>query len=213
MPVIFRFHEFEQLQYTHVWHRFGLGAMWLHTAFSLPQSGHPAPQLPPLLDMLSPLLLGALAFTLLGLLPCKIFPRLALPCCSGFSSDISHTKNPPTALPSKAALPSLPQPCLSSAHSLLHYLACFSVALPAVWCYIMHRLFSFAGLILYESGDFAGLVSVISTSTDKVLIICLWRSGREYVPLGVSAYKQGHIGLGFSFHILTIDQWVGLLDI
>lgn len=80
----------------------------------------------------------------------------------------------PTALPSKTALPSLPQPCLSSAHSLLHYFPCFSVALPAVWCYIMHRLFSFAGLILYESGDFAGLVSVISTSTpDKVLIICL----------------------------------------
>lgn len=57
-------------------------------------------------------------------------------------------------------------------HSLLHYFPCFSIALAAVWYYIMHRLYSFAGLILYESGDFARLVSIISMSTlDKVLII------------------------------------------
>ena len=84
----------------------------------------------------------------------------------------------PTATPSKTALPSLPHPRLSSTHSLLHHhLPCFSVALTAVWCYIIHRLYSFAGLILYESGEFAGLVSIISMRTpDKVLIICLWMS-------------------------------------
>ena len=97
------------------------------TPNSLPQSGHPAPQLPPLLDMPSPLLLGALAFALLlGILHCKIFSRLALTYCSGFSSDIAHRKNPSYGHIIWNSTP-VPPPSPSSIHSLTHYCITFPV--------------------------------------------------------------------------------------
>lgn len=99
------------------------------TPNSLPQSGHPALQLPPPLDMPSPLLLGALAFALLlGILHCKIFSRVALPYCSGFSSDIAHRKNPSYShiiWNSTPVPPPSPPSIHSLTHSLLHYLPCF----------------------------------------------------------------------------------------
>lgn len=192
----------------------GLWAVWLHTAFSPSHSQDTQPAAAS--SWTCPALsCSALAFTLLwNSSPARSSQDWPFLAVLDSAQIFPAQRTLPMALPSKTALPVPPSPAFFRPTPLLHYFPCFSVALPAVWCYIMHRLFSFAGLILYESGDFAGLVSVISTSTpDKVPSLYVCEGVEENIPLGVSAYKQGHIGLDFSFHILTIDKWVGLLDI
>lgn len=110
------------------------------TPNSLPQSGHPALQLPPPLDMPSPLLLGALAFLLffLEFFTARSSQEWLFLTVLDSAQILPIERTLPTATSSETALLSLPHPRLPSTHSLTHYCITFPVFISTCCSLVLH---------------------------------------------------------------------------